>query len=183
MGGPSGARIDPVSGLLTWTLPANEHIGTYPIGVVVTDSGSPQLSETTTILVNVLDPGPAPAVVRASVVTKHGYAISLKFSQPLDPATGVDPNNYILIPVSRKKSNNYPVATPILLSASYNPKNKVVTLRALARVKMKQSLELTIIGTAPGGVAKDTGLLLAGVRKRPGTNYVAIVTGKRVKQI
>ena len=47
---------------------------------------------------------------------------------------------------------------------------------------MRQSLKLTVIGTGPDGIAKVTGLLLAGIRKRPGTNYVAIITGKSVKQ-
>ncbi len=179
-GAPFGASIDPVSGLFTWRLPSSEHIGSYQIGVVVTDSGSPQLSVTTSFTVNVHDSGPPATIARASVVTKHGYAISLKFSQPLDARTAENPNNYILIPVKRKNAKNAPVMTPIPLSVSYNPKTNVVTLTALAKVKKKQSLSLTVIGTAPSGVAKITGVLLAGVRKRTGTNYVAFVTGKTI---
>jgi Putative Ig domain len=179
-GAPFGASIDPNSGLFTWRLPSSEHIGSYQIGVMVTDSGSPQLSTATSLTVNVFDLGPPATITRASVVTKHGYAITLKFSQPLDALTAENPNNYILIPVKRKNAKNAPVLTPIPLSVSYNPKTNVVTLMALANVKKKQTLQLTVIGTAPNGVAKISGVLLAGVRKRTGTNYVAFVTGKTI---
>ena len=146
----------------------------------MTDSGSPQLSVTTSITVNVVDLGPRATITRASVMTKHGYAISLKFSQPLDAASAENSNNYILIPVKRKNAKNAPVLTPIPLSVSYNPRTNIVTLTALAKVKLKQTLELTVIGTAPNGVAKISGVLLAGARKRAGTNYVAIITGKTI---
>ncbi len=40
-GAPSGASIDPSSGVLTWTLGANQTIGTYSFTVQVSDNGSP----------------------------------------------------------------------------------------------------------------------------------------------
>jgi hypothetical protein len=181
-GAPPGASIDPSSGVFTWVVPASEHIGSYPIGVIVTDSGSPPLSQTTSFTVNVFDLGPRATIAQARVITKHGYAITLKFTQPLDAATAENPNNYILVPLNRKKSKNTPVATPIPLAVSYNPRTNIVTLTALAKVKRNQTLRLTVVGTGPGGVAKITGLLLAGSHKRPGTNYVAVITGKTVKQ-
>ena len=103
-----GRSIDPVSGLFTWTLPAGQHVGSYPVGVVVTDSGSPQLSQSASFTVNVFDLGAAPTIKRASVRTKGGYAITLKFSQPLDAATAGNSNNYILIPIVPKKSKQRP---------------------------------------------------------------------------
>jgi hypothetical protein len=181
-GAPFGTSIDPVTGLFTWKLPSSEHIGSYQIGVMVTDSGSPQLSVATSFTVNVFDLGPPASIARASVVTKPRYAISLKFSQPLDALTAENPSNYILVPVKRKNAKNAPVMTPIPLSVSYNPKTNVVRLTALEKVKLKQTLELTVIGSAPNGVAKISGVLLAGVRKRTGTNYVAFVTSKTITQ-
>jgi hypothetical protein len=180
-GAPPGASIDPVSGVFTWVLPSSEHIGSYSIGVVVTDSGSPPLSVATSFTVNVFDLGPPATIARASVTRRKGYAIALKFSQPLDAATALNPGNYILIPIGRKKAKHAPVMPPIPLSVSYNARTNVVTLTAMAPVKKKQSLELTVIGTAPNGVAKITGLLLAGTRKHAGTNYVATIIGTTVK--
>ena len=179
-GAPFGTSIDPVTGLFTWKLPSSEHIGSYQIGVMVTDSGSPPLSVSTSFTVNVFDLGPPALISRASVLTKPRYAISLKFSQPLDAQTAENPSNYILVPVKRKNAKNPPVMMPIPLSVSYNPKTNVVRLTALEKVKLKQALELTVIGTAPNGVAKISGVLLAGVRKRTGTNFVAFLTGKTI---
>ena len=58
-----------------------------------------------------------------------------------------------------------------------------MTLTATTKVKLRQTLRLTVIGTGPSGVAKVTGVLLAGTRGRVGTNYVASVSGKSIKQI
>ena len=82
--------------------------------------------------------------------------------------------------MKRKNAKHAPVLTPIPLSVSYNPRTNIVRLTALAKVKLKQKLELTVIGTAPNGVAKISGVLLAGARKRAGTNYVAFITGKTI---
>jgi hypothetical protein len=148
--------------------------------VVVTDSGSPRLSQFASFAVNVFDLGPAASVSRATIRTKNGYAIVLKFSQPLDPSTAIDPGNYILI--LARKSKKLLVPTPIPLLISYDPATNTVTLVASAPVKTKQALQLTVIGKGPHGIAKITGLPLAGKRGRPGTNYVARVMGKRIQR-
>jgi hypothetical protein len=179
-GAPAGAGIDPVSGLITWAVPTSQHIGTYAIGVVVTDSGLPPLSQTANLIVDVYDPGRPATVQRATVRIKHGYAITLTFSQSLDPVTADDPNNYVLTPQTRK-SKKGPPPIPIPLTAAYNAASRTVTLTALGSVNSKRLLRLTVIGTGPAGVAKVTGLLLAGSRGRPGTDYVATITGKLVK--
>src|SRR5262249_37329106 len=152
-GGPAGARIDSASGLLTWTVPTSQRNGKYPIGVVVTDNGSPPLSQTAILVVNVFDLGRPVTVKRGTVRVKNGYAITLTFTQPLDPATAEDPGNYILIPVKRI-SKKAPPPTPIPLIARYNPASKTVTLTAIGKVNSKQALRLTVIGTGPHGVAK-----------------------------
>jgi hypothetical protein len=180
-GAPAGASIDPVTGLLTWALPSSEHIGSIAISVVVTDSGSPELRQTARLMVNVFDLGPAATVSRARVRTKGGYAISLQFSQPLDPSTAADINDYVLVPVRHKKSKA-PVPAPIPLTVSYDRATRTVTLTAIGKVSLKQALDLTVIGTGAAGIAKITGLPLAGTGGRPGTNYVAIVTGRTIRR-
>ena len=40
-GAPSGASIDPSSGILTWTPPSGQAVGAYPFTVDVTDNASP----------------------------------------------------------------------------------------------------------------------------------------------
>jgi glucose/arabinose dehydrogenase len=182
-GAPSGVIVDPVFGLLTWTLSSRQRIGTYSIGVVVSDSGSPQLSQTTSVTINVFDVGPAATIARASVRTKNGLAITLKFSQPLDPSTAENANNYVLVPIKLKNSKQPTIVTPIPLSANYNASTNTVTLTSTVRVKARQSFKLTVIGKGPDGIANVTGLLMAGFRKRVGTNYVASITGKSIRQI
>ena len=48
-GGPSGAAINPNTGLFTWTPDPYSSTGTYSITVVATDSGSPPLSASTVL--------------------------------------------------------------------------------------------------------------------------------------
>ena len=52
-GAPTGASIDPVTGLFTWTPALGDGPGSYPLDVVVTDDGTPQLSDSETIIITV----------------------------------------------------------------------------------------------------------------------------------
>jgi hypothetical protein len=52
-GAPSGASIDPVSGIFTWTPTEAQGPGTYTIAVRVTDGSSPTLSDSRTFSVSV----------------------------------------------------------------------------------------------------------------------------------
>jgi ELWxxDGT repeat protein len=185
-GAPSGVGINPTSGLLTWTVPADQMIGTYPVTVVATDSGTPAQSTSATFNLDVIDPGPAPTISTATVSIKHGFAITLTFSQPLDQATALDASNYLLAipakPVGKHHKGPAPQPTPIPLGISYDAATNQVTLRAIGRVNLLKPLQFTVVGTAPGGVAKVTGLLLAG-SGQAGTDYLATVTPRKVKPV
>ena len=98
-------------------------------------------------------------------------------------STAENANNYVLVPIKLKNSKKPTIVTPIPLSANYNASTNTVTLTSTVRVKARQSFKLTVIGTGPDGIANVTGLLMAGVRKRAGTNYVASITGKSIRQI
>jgi hypothetical protein len=179
-GAPAGASIDPASGLLTWVTAPGQRIGGYSFGVIVADAGSPPLSATTSLAVNVYDPGPAATIVQARVSRKHGLAIALRFSQPLDPSTAADLADYSLVPV--KKSKKGPPAAEIPLTASYNAASRTVTLAAQTTVKRGQTLRLTLIGGGTAGLLKITGLPLAGDGVHAGTSYVAAITGTSIRQ-
>jgi Putative Ig domain len=180
-GAPAGASLDPASGQFTWSLPPDQHIGDYSFGVVVTDSGSPPLSQTTNFVVDVVDVGPAATVARARVGRRHGLTITLRFSQPLDTSAAGDLDDYILVP-AKQKTKKAPASASIPLTATYNAATGTVTLVAGAKVKRGQVLRLTVVGTGPDGLAKVTGLSLAGDRVHVGTNYVAAITGGTIKQ-
>ena len=182
-GTPSGASIDLTTGVLTWSPGENQHIGTYPITVQVSDNGLPSRSVTETFTVNVIDPGPAPKISAAKVRATRGFAIMLKFSEPMNPATVLNPSNYILTePAKKPKLKKKPTPQPvrIALSVSYNQSTNSVTLRASRMPKTVPALTLTVVGTGPDGIAKLDGLLLAGIGGESGTNYVASVTRKAV---
>jgi hypothetical protein len=179
-GDPAGASIDPASGLFTWATSPGQPIGAYPFGLIVTDNGSPPLSATTSFVVDVFDAGPAATVAKAKVNVKHGLTITLRFSQPLDPSTAANLDDYLLVPV--KKSKKGAPAADIPLAVSYNPASNTVTLVAQAKVRRGQALRLTVIGSGPDGIAKMTGLPLAGDRVHAGTDYVATITGASIRQ-
>lgn len=182
-GAPAGLGINPSTGALSWNVPADQTIGTYPVTLVVTASGSPAQTTSATFDLNVVDPGPAPVISRATVTNHRGLTITLTYSQPMDTSTVSNPGNYLLesvkkIPGRHKKGPSVRL-TPVRLKVSYNAATHQVTLKALGRVSLAKPLELTVVGTGPGGVAKVTGQQLDG-SGQPGSDYVATVTGRRI---
>ena len=184
---PAGANIDPTTGALSWPLGTNQQIGTYPITVRVADNDSSQQVAATTFNVNVVDPGPAPTISGAIVSMKKGFSITLSFSQPVNPVSAANPNNYILTQPARshtsKKKTSPPQPIRIGLSVSYNPATNQVTLKGPKKVKAGRGLTLTVVGAGPNGIAKLDDLHLAGSGGQPGTNYLASVTAKAVNRI
>ena len=65
-GSPAGAAINPATGLLNWTPTAT---GDFLLTVRVTDNGTPQLSDSKTIQVQVLSPNHAPTALALSPST------------------------------------------------------------------------------------------------------------------
>ena len=53
-GAPAAASIHPSTGAFTWTIPANQAPGIYPVTVRVSDNGSPALSDTKTFQITVI---------------------------------------------------------------------------------------------------------------------------------
>ena len=171
---------------MTWPLGTNQQIGTYPITVRVFDDGSPQQVAATTFNVNVVDPGPAPTISGAIISMKKGFSITLSLSQPVNPVTAANPNNYILTQPARSlgsKKKSPPQPIRIALSVSYNQATNQVTLKGPKKVKVVRGLTLAVVGAGPNGIAKLDDLHLAGSGGQPGTNYLASVTAKAVSRI
>ena len=70
---PAGLSVEPATGQLTWTPPADQAPGGYPVGVSVRDDGSPPLSASATFTVHVV--APPRAVLRPG----GGGALALSF--------------------------------------------------------------------------------------------------------
>jgi hypothetical protein len=113
------------------------------------------------------------------VNTRRVLTITLRFSQPLDASTASNLDDYILVPAGKKKAAA-PLSIP--LTVSYDPATRTVTLVAQAKARRGQALRLTVIGSGPDGLAKVTGLPLAGDGRHSDTNYVATITRGRIKQ-
>jgi hypothetical protein len=182
-GAPAGMAINPTSGMLTWSVPANQRIGNYSATVIVSDNGSRVQTASETLNFIVVDPSPPPTIGSATVSTRKGVSITLTFSQPVDPATASNASNYILTePAKKPKSKKKPTPPPVVVakSVSYNQATNQVTLKLAKKPKAGTVLTLTVVGSGPNGIAKLTGLQLAGSGGKSGTNYVATIKGKKL---
>ncbi len=66
-GAPAGASIDLATGVFDWTPTENDGPASYPVTVRVTDDGVPNLSDSETITITVLEPGSEVVVVESRV--------------------------------------------------------------------------------------------------------------------
>ena len=75
-GAPSGASINPATGLFTWTPSVAQYPGSYQVTVRVTDNGDPPLSASGTFNVTVAAPPPPPPVVTETDLSFSGGSFS-----------------------------------------------------------------------------------------------------------
>ena len=74
VGAPAGAAIDPVTGLFSW---AAADAGVHTFDVVATDNGSPALSASRTVTIEVSDVVPTAAIGGATAGSVEGSAIAM----------------------------------------------------------------------------------------------------------
>jgi len=79
--GPSGSRIDPESGVLEWTPPAEAVGKDYEFSIAVADEGTPRMSSTGTFAVSVL---PSPPEVLSCFYSGTNWIMNIKS----DPTAG-----------------------------------------------------------------------------------------------
>ena len=80
---PAGASINPTTGAFTWTTPDS---GTFRFKVVVTDDGSPVLSDNEEITVTVNNVNPTADLANNGPINEGGTA-TISFSNQADPST------------------------------------------------------------------------------------------------
>ena len=125
-------------------------------------------------------PGPAPSSDGPQIkqLQRFGYhmmptSIVLTFDQALEQATAENTHNYR---ITGPRGRAIRIA-----SAMYDPKTETVTLRPSERINIHFKYELTVKGAKAGGLTDTQGLLLDGAENgKPGSNYRAALTGKRL---
>ncbi len=148
---------------------------TSPLSVSPATTPSPTPSPT-------VSPSPSPTstqpptIVAERVVTmqktnKKGKPVgkpvivgfALQYSAAMNPTTAGLETNYQLEQASRKrvKKKTVTVLQPVALAVSYDPTTDVVTLKIQGKPKFATGGQLTIVASAPGGVADASGTLLA----------------------
>jgi parallel beta-helix repeat protein len=159
-------------------------IGVYlyaQIGNVVdqssTATGNVIVFNGTNVLTRSLSQGPQ--VQRAILIPGASSTIagfSIIYSTYVDPTRASTPSNFILQKVLGK--GKFGPAIP--LTATYYEQYRLTQLILTSPVPNAGTYQLTIVGTAPGGVTDRVGIFLAGnpsaVRTAAGSNYVATYT-------
>ena len=80
-GAPAGAQIDPATGAFSWTPSETDGPGTFGIQIRVADNGSPVLSATRNVVINVLEANTPPSLAAIPpVVGRVGIPLSVTLS-------------------------------------------------------------------------------------------------------
>ncbi len=118
-------------------------------------------------------PGDGLTVLSVQRYGVHDQATSLvlSFSGPLVASTATNPANYELM-----SAMGLPIG---IAQASYDATDDTVTLRLKRKLNLHRVYELTVIGTAPGGLAGTSGLFLDGAGNgSPGSDYTTSITSR-----
>ena len=101
----------------------------------------------------------------------------LTFSTPLDPTTAQDKSNYQIVALgSRGEAGAFRGYTSQVTEAVYNSATMTVTLHLARRLNIHNLYQITVIGTAPGGITGPSGTQLDGSGSGPGSNYVGTIS-------
>ena len=170
-GAPSGAAINPSTGLFTWAPTVAQGGTTYSIAINVAVAGTPSVNNTAIFSVTVTLP--PPAVVRHVSIQKIKTAkkkttevIELQFNQAMNAvdAQSIQSYSLVTVPKSKKqKSKPFPLA-----KASYDASTFTVTLTTRKALVLNPPLKLT---------GKALNLLDAlGRPLNGGVNFVAVLS-------
>jgi len=130
-GAPSAMSIDPATGLLTWT-PSTNQPGSYPVTVIVTDNGIPNLSASVTFLAVIREVNHPPVVATVPTqATLVGVTLFVTNSAT-DPDLPAETITFTLAPGAPRgavinRTNGVFVWTP---SSDYAHTTNSVTVRA-----------------------------------------------------
>jgi hypothetical protein len=93
-GAPTGASINPSTGAFTWAPTAAQVGQVYNINVVVTDNGTPPLSATQPVTINVLNRLQAVAVTELTTPNPGPMQVAVDFNEALQPGPAQTVGNY-----------------------------------------------------------------------------------------
>jgi hypothetical protein len=161
--GPASGRLvlNP-DGSFTYT-PNADFVGTDSFTYRATDGVNPGNVTTATISVRDVT---GPTVLDLSRFGFHSAPtfLVLTFSEDLDPARAGDVTNYTLV-----GSGGQPIG---LNSAVYDAATRTVTLSPNQLLSLNFSYQVTVNGSAPGGLTDRSGNLIDGDRNgQPGGNF------------
>jgi IPT/TIG domain len=124
----------------------------------------------------------APSVV---LLLRFGFhmqptSLVLTFNLALDPIRTQDVNNYQIMSMGGTGRNGNMVGHVIRVGAAvYDAAALTVTLFPDEQLDLHNLYQLTVNGMTPGGLTSATGIPLDGAATgTPGTNYVAVISGK-----
>jgi hypothetical protein len=106
-------------------------------------------------------------------VHMHPTVLVLTFSEGLNVTRAQDVTNYKVIGPSGRAIR--------IAQAVYDPTRDTVTLTPDERISIHHRYRLEVVGTAPGGVMGNDGIMLDGDSDgSPGTDYVAKLTWRNL---
>ena len=121
-----------------------------------------------------------PAIV---LLQRFGYhyqptILVLTFSTPLDPSRAENVNNYQIVALGfRGAAGSFRGVSAQVTEAVYDSASKTVTLHLSQRLNIHNLYQITVIGTAPNGIAGPAGTLLDGSGNgAPGSNFVGTIS-------
>lgn len=101
----------------------------------------------------------------------------LTFSTPLNAASAQNINNYRIVTLGRSGRRGRRVGHDVRIrAASYDAASRTVTLYPAERLKLRNLYQLTVVGTAPSGVAGASGASLDGSGTgHPGSDFARTI--------
>jgi hypothetical protein len=129
--------------------------------------------------------GPKVVNIQASVSRGHVKALVLTFNEALDLTRATNLANYRLVSPGRdRRFGTRDDQTIALRTPVYDPVAHTVTLTPRRKLSTSGQLELTVIGTSPGGVTDRAGNLLNGNGDghTPG-NFVRIINPRTLARL
>jgi uncharacterized repeat protein (TIGR01451 family) len=149
--------------------------GQASVTTTATDPNPDNSTLNPVVMVNPAMPVVAPTVTGLERFGVHYEPthLVLTFSEPLDPVTAENLNNYLLVDAGRDgRLNTRDDRVLPLASATYDPVAQTVTLTPIHLLKLRGHYGLLVNGN-PGGVTGQNGLLLDGDNNgSPGGDFV-----------
>ncbi|WP_406698511.1 choice-of-anchor Q domain-containing protein [Singulisphaera sp. Ch08] len=176
------APID-ASGQVSVLATANALVGSYAVTAQL-PGGAMSLAFALENL-SMQPPVEVPTVVPLTVVGVQRYGfhaqpttLVLRFSTALDPARAQDLANYQIVTLGGHGRRSARVGRVTRVRAAvYDAATGSVTLHPAQRLDLRTTYRLTVRGSAPGGLASPTGVLLDGVGTgQPGSDFVTTIS-------